>query len=480
MAVLEHAAEITENQERALVQVHDRIALVSRFRRPKERFVLVSVIALVCFGVFLLVRSRAGTTQVFETSPLESGSIQASITATGTLNPVIDVQVGSQVSGNIKALYADFNTKVKKGQLVALIDPQIFQAQVDQVTGALGSAHSAVIAAKAQLEKARADLAGAQAAEKNSESIAAKDKANSIYAEAQWRRIHNLFAQGVMSQDNDDSAYATYTAAQAQLASDAAQVDAAKHSIQSGQAQVELATSQIEAAEAQERQAQAALNQARINLDHTRIVAPVDGTVIARRMDVGQTVAASFQSPTIFEIAQDLTKMQVDANVDESDVGGVRVGQRATFTVDAYAGTAFQGSVTDIRKAPITAQNVVTYDVVIGVANPDLRLFPGMTANVTILTLFESNVLKIPNAALRFRLAGEATAQVAGRKQTIYVLSNGMPKPIAVNLGISDGKFTAVSGEGLHSGEAIIVRTATKSPSNTTQQPSSPGRRLGF
>jgi HlyD family secretion protein len=230
----------------------------------------------------------------FDTVAAERGPIQASVTATGTLNAVIDVQVGSQVSGNIKALYADFNTKVTKGQLVAQIDPEIFQTQVDQSQAALGSAHSATVAAGAQVVKAKADLAGTVANEKSAESALAKDRATALNATVQWQRSDTLFSQGIVSQQDHDLAKANVDAAEAQVAADQAQIQASKQTIQSAVAQVSVTQAQLASAQAQERQATAVLEQAKLNLGHTRITAHVDRTVIARRMDVGQTVAASF------------------------------------------------------------------------------------------------------------------------------------------------------------------------------------------
>jgi HlyD family secretion protein len=304
------------------------------------------------------------------------------------------------VSGNIQVLYADWNSKVKKGQLVTLIDPEIFQAQVDQASATYRSTHSATITAQAQVQKAKADLSAAVASERNAEAIAAKDIANETNAKGQWERAETLLRQQVMAQQDHDTAEANYGAAQAQVQADQAQIDAAKQNIQSAQASVQVAQSQWAGAQAQERQTQAALQQAQISLVHTRILAPVDGTVVARRMDVGQTVASTLNPPTIFEIAQDLTKMQVDTNVDESDVGKVAVGQTATFIVDSYPDTTFSGVVADIRKAPIITQNVVTYDVVITVDNSSLKLFPGMTANVTILAAKLDNTLAVRGASL--------------------------------------------------------------------------------
>ena len=248
------------------------------------------VIALAVLGELWRMHSQNAIT--YETVPLERGLVQASVTATGALNAVVDVQVGSQVSGNIKALYADFNTKVTKGQLVALIDPEIFQTQVDQAQAALGSAQSAVIAAGAQVQKATSDLAGTVASEKNAESVMAKDRANALNARNQWTRVDQLFKQGIMSQQDDDLAKANVDAADAQVAADRDQIAVSKQTIQSAQYQVGATQAQLGSAKSQELQAQAVLAQAKLNLVHTRITAPVDGTVIARRMDVGQTVAA--------------------------------------------------------------------------------------------------------------------------------------------------------------------------------------------
>ncbi len=451
-----------------------------KFRMPK--WIWLIVLAVVAFAGWRAWQSYSQNKVTFETMPLERGPIQAGITATGTLNPVVNVQVGSQVSGNIKALYADFNTRVQQGQLVALIDPQIFQAQVDQASGAAASAEAGIVTAQAQLEKARSDLAGAIANRDNLKAVLAKDQANALNAKVQWQRSETLYKEGVVSQQDHDSAKAAYDASQAQLVADQSQINAAEHNVQAAQAQVNVANTQMNSARAQANQARAALRQAQINLEHTRIVAPVSGTVIARHFDVGQTVAASFQAPDIFDIAQDLTKMQVDTNVDESDVGSIRAGQEASFTVDAYPGTTFHGEVTDVRKAPIVAQNVVTYDVVIAVGNPDLKLFPGMTANVSIVTARVDDALKVPNAAMRFRPSADLlkksglTAAPPGTQ--LYFLANGKLKAVAAKFGISDGRSTAVtSAPGLNAGDAVVVRASTAAQSTGTQS-TAPVRRL--
>jgi HlyD family secretion protein len=437
--------------------------------------IVAAVVALLAVGGYAWrVHTQSAITYV--TVPVERGTIQASVTATGTLNAVVDVLVGSQVSGNIKALYADWNTKVTKGQLVALIDPEIFQAQVDQSRATLAAAHSAVVTAGAQVEKAKADNAAAVANEKGTEANAAKDVATSVNAKGQLQRADSLFDDGLIARQDHDSAKATFDSIQAQVTSDHAQSDSAKQSIQSAEAGVRVAQSQLASAQAQERQSQAVLDQALINLAHTKITAPVDGTVIARRVDVGQTVAASFAAPTIFEIAQDLTKMQVDTNVDESDIGNIAVGQDAPFTVDAYPGTTFHGRVTNIRQAPISAQNVVTYDVVVAASNPDFKLLPGMTANVTILTARIDNALKIANSAARFRPSAQVLAQTnlqpaqAG-KQQLYVLAGGKLKSVPVTFGLSYGKSTVMTATDLKAGDLVVVRATVGTSSSSSPAP---------
>jgi HlyD family secretion protein len=443
------------------------------------------VVGLVILVVMIVEIWRTHTADEinYQTVPVEQGSIQTTVTTTGTLNPVVNVQVGSQVSGNIKALYADFNTVVKKGQLVALIDPELFQAAVDQAQAAADSAHSAVVTAGDMVVKSNSDLAGAQASEKSAESISAKDKANAINATAQWQRMDGLFKEGVISQEDHDSAKAASDSAQAQVTSDNSQIDAAKQAVLSAQAEVTVVQSQLVAAQAQEKQAQASLQQAKINLAHTQITAPVDGTVISRNMDVGQTVAASLSAPTIFQIAQDLTKMQVDTNVDESDIGNIIVGQVATFTVDAFPTITFKGQVNSVRKSPIITQNVVTYDVVISVSNPDLKLFPGMTANTRILTAKVDSTLKVPNAVLRLNATPAILQQLglpaaSAGKQYLYVVRAGKIQALPVIYGLTDGRSTAVTATGLQAGDQVIERfivgaaapatTSTPAPGTTT------------
>ncbi len=414
--------------------------------------------AFLGLGIWGLLRGQSAIQ--FRTVPAERGTVAYTVSATGTPNAVVTVQVGSQVSGNILALYADFNTRVKKGQVVARIDPQIFQARVDQARATLNAEQAAVVNAQAQIEKSRADVASATAAVANAKANVVKAQSAVTDAKTKLDRRMVLVEQGIMSKEDGETAQATYDQAVALLDAAKAEQAASEQNVVSAQAQARVAQTQLEAAQAQVKQAQAALEQSQADLDHTYITAPVDGVVVARHIDVGQTVAASLQAPDLFEIAEDLTKMQVDTNVSEADVGRVQPGMPATFTVDAYPGQVFKGTVDSIRKAPINVQNVVTYDVVISVPNPDLKLFPGMTANVKILVDQHPDVLRIPNSALRYR---PADVQAKDRKggpgrQVVWVLdASGQPKAVAVTLGLTDGVYTEVTGSGLKEGDRVIV-----------------------
>jgi HlyD family secretion protein len=340
---------------------------------------ILIILLLVLVGGFLfysgigLKRSNPG----FRMTKVERGEISFVVTATGTINPVINVLVGSQVSGTIQNLYADFNSQVKEGQVIAQIDPALFQAQVDQAKANVLNAQANLTNAQANLENAKANLVKAD--------VAVLDTKRTL------DRNRPLMERQVIAQATMDTAQTNYDTAVAQQESAKAQLGSAKSQVESSKAQVE--------------QAKAALNLAETNLRYTTIRSPVNGTVISRNVDVGQTVAASLQAPTLFTIAKDLTKLQVDTNVSEADVGRVTVGQDSTFTVDAYPGRIFRGKVSEVRNAPITIQNVVTYDVVILVDNLDLKLKPGMTANVSIMIAHRERVLKVSNAALRFRPA---------------------------------------------------------------------------
>jgi HlyD family secretion protein len=437
---------------------------------------------------------NGGKQASYRTVPVEQGDILSTISSTGTLNAVITVQVGTQVSGTIQQLFVDYNSPVKKGMLIARIDPATFEAKVNQAKADVESAQATVLNQRAAVAKAQADLANAKA-NVVKDDVAVRDA--KIKAESRIR----LFQEGGISEEERDTAKATLDSAVAQL-------DAAQASVRSSQAALEVTQAQLTAAEAQVRQKQAALAQAQVDLDNSSIRAPVDGVVVARNVDVGQTVAASLQAPTLFLIAQDLTKMQVDTNVDEADIGRVAMEQAATFTVDAYPGQRFQGQVVQVRQAPQVVQNVVTYDVVVAVGNPDLKLKPGMTANVRILVARHDGVLTIPNAAFRVRVdsaapagqraagpPGQAAAPGAARaatgpggrggeqggrasadpsKQRVWVLQDGRPAERRIQTGLSDGEKTEVV-DGLKSGESIIIGVAGGQKGGT-QGPGGPPR----
>ena len=381
-----------------------------------------------------------------ETARVDRGRIVAKVTATGTLSAIVTIQVGTQVSGTIAALHADFNSLVKKGQIIAKIDPALYEAAVQQASANL-------VAAQGNLAKAKAQAVDARRQYVRNVPLA-KDK---------------LIAQADLdtSQANADAGDASVLAAEGSLA-----------------------------------QAKAALHQAKINLAYTDIVSPTNGSVISRNVDVGQTVAASLQAPTLFVIAEDLAKMQVDTNVAEADVGRLRDGMRVTFAVDAYPSEVFSGAVRQIRNSPQTVQNVVTYDAVIDVANPGLKLRPGMTANVTFVSAERDNVLRVPNAALRFRPPAELTAGTgAGRgrraagegggesgatgnaqprpatppdRRTVWVLRGEKPEPVRLRAGISDGSLTEVVEGELSPGDAVV--TDATGAAATGAAPSGGGR----
>lgn len=459
-----------------------------KMSKAKMVLVIVGLIALSGLGSWAYLRGQSRVE--YRTATVERGDIEATISATGNPNAVVTVQVGSQVSGNIKELYADFNTKVRKGQLVARIDPEIFVAKVNQAKGNLDNAQAVVLNARAMRQKTEADIANARASLEAAKANVARAKVAVLDAQIKLRSRINLFKEGGISAEERDSAQATYDSNLAALEASKAMDRAAGYTLRATQAQHEVTMAQIAAAEAQVKQNEAALNQAQVDLDHTYIRAPVDGTVVSRNVDVGQTVAASFSAPTLFLIAQDLTKMQVDTNVDEADIGQIRVGQDAMFTVDAFPGEIFKGKIVQVRQAPMNVQNVITYNAVIGVANPDFKLFPGMTANVKILVNKRENVLKIPNAALRFRppdlkelpkqggnisarssqgwptgqgAPGIRDVQKTGGDQTIWVLGKDrQPRPVTVKLGLADERFTEIIEGNLDEGHEVIVGTASK------------------
>jgi HlyD family secretion protein len=450
-----------------------------------RRLLATSLAALVVlltagFGVWRWRAAHKKPPVEFDTAAVDRGRIVARVTATGTLSALVTVQVGTQVSGTVQKLYVDWNSPVKKGQLIAKIDPQLFEASLQQ--------------AQANYAAAEGNLVKAEAQERD--------------AGRQFERSKSLLERKLIAQADYDTS----------------------------QANQEVMKGQTAAARGSLAQAKAALYQAKVNLDMTRIVSPTDGTVISRSVDVGQTVAASLSAPTLFVIAQDLREMQVDTSVAEADVGKLSTGMPATFTVDAFTGEHFRGKVRQIRNAPTTLQNVVTYDAVIDVANPDLKLRPGMTANITFIAAEKENVLRVPNAAMRFRPtpeiftllgvpvpaavrdgadraragassaggarsgggsgpraggsggpgAGGGRGRPGGRgdapndRRAVWLLRDGKPQTVPLRVGLSDGNLTELIEGDLHEGDALIVDAAATESQPEAAAPAGPGgmRRL--
>src|SRR5262245_51408770 len=371
---------------------------------------LVVVAALAGAGVwaYFYAQSR-GSAPRYRLAAVERGPLVATVSASGNLNAVTTVQVGSQISGQIKDLLVDFNSPVRRDQVIARIDPETFEAKVGQARAELDSTRAAVTNQQAQVERARADVENARAALVEGQAQTAKGRVAVLDARRDLDRKNELFRRELIARSELDTAQAAFDAAAAQVDSTRAKELALAAAIKSAEAQLRVAEAALESSRAQVKQREAALKQAQVDLDRTVIRAPVDGVVVSRAVDVGQTVAASLQAPTLFTIAQDLTKMQVETSVDEADIGRIKVEDRANFTVDAFPGETFSGAVTQIRKAALIVQNVVTYTVVIAVDNPGGRLLPGMTANVKLVVAEKPSVLKVANAALRFRPAGDTS-----------------------------------------------------------------------
>ena len=399
------------------------VPLPGRPSRSRLPWLIGSIFILVIGGGGIWYWWASGTTPIhYKTALVERGPITAIVTATGTINPVVSVQVGSQVSGKVAQLFADFNSKVAKGQVLAQIDQKPFKARLSQ--------------ARAAVKSAKGNLA--------------KSKVLATQRKREFDRMAALRPQAFVSQ---------------------ADVDLAETNYRDAAANVEVLQAQLD-------QAQAALASAELDLGYTTIYSPVDGIVVSRNVDIGQTLAAAFQTPILFVIAQDLTHMQVNANVSESDIGGVKEGTEANFRVDAYPKQFFEGLVTQVRNAPISIQNVVTYDVVITVSNPELKLKPGMTANVTIVTARKENPLRVPNSALRFRMPNVPIDKKVTR---VWVWDpDHQPRQVDVSTGISDSLFTEIVSDTLHEGDPIILGIESDEEQSKKQLPPGfePGRGL--
>ena len=381
-----------------------------------RRLILLAALAVavsVAIILYFYVDSD-GNLPSFRLTQVEWGPIISTVSSTGTVTPVTTVQVGSQLSGQIRELYVDFNSKVQERQVIARIDPENFEVRVHQADAELAVSRANVAIQRAAVERTRAELENGYAALAAAKAQTEKARVVLVHAKRDLDRKRALHQQAIISKSQIDDAVAAHDQAHAQFSATEAQEQAQASIVLSRKAQLKMSQAQVEHALAQVKQREAALHNSKIDLDHTVIRSPLDGVVIQRNVDIGQTVAASLQAPTLFTIAQDLRNMQVDTNVDEADIGRIQLAQRVTFTVDAFPGREFIGQVEQIRKAPQTIQNVVTYNVVVSAENKDQHLLPGMTANVQIVVDERPEVLKVANSALRFRPTNAGTGPVAG------------------------------------------------------------------
>ncbi len=446
------------------------------------------IIILFVYGMSQYYKSH-NTKTGFRTAAVTRDNIQETVTATGTLQAVTQISVGSQISGRIQDIYVDYNSKVKKGQLIALIDPRNYESALTQAKATLTSAQADEKSAEASLESAKADVAQTQASILSSQADAQKAKAQLDNSLKTLNRYKQLREKDLVSQSELDGVQTDYESYQASHDASKAQISSVKAQLTASKAKVRSAEIQILSAKASISHARAALDQAQLNLSYTRIVAPVNGTIISKEVEVGQTVAASLSAPTLFIIAEDLSKMQVMASIDEADVGKVSEQQKTSFTVDAYSDKSFKGIVRQVRFEPVTTSNVVTYQGIIEVDNPNLELRPGMTANITFIVAERDNVMRVPNSALRFKMEKDAAKAESTRssKDTtdsnntkkecqIYILKgNDVATPVQVTTGITDGSYTEIVSGDLQEGDNVILGYSTSSSSNSgTQKTSNP------
>jgi len=394
---------------------------------PKTIIAFAAIIVAATVWFFFL-RDGQEDSVNFRTASVERGPIISAVSTSGTLNAVITVQVGSQVSGQIKELLADFNSEVIAGQVIARIDPESFEAKVRQARAELDVARANVHIQRAGVERAQKELANAASSLNSARARTEKTRVSLVNAKRNLERRRALFQSGAVSESQIDDAQTIHDQTQSQVKSEEADEGAAESLVATREAALKSARAQVDYAIEQVRQKEAALSQTEVDLENTFIRSPVDGVVIERAVDIGQTVAASLQAPKLFVIAQDLRQMQVETDVDEADIGRVHVGQEAIFTVDAFPGREFHGQVLQIRKAPRVVQNVVTYTVLVSADNSDMRLLPGMTANIQIIVDERQNALKVPNAALRFKPNGEDPKRI-GESRSATVASGEMAQP---------------------------------------------------
>lgn len=420
---------------------------------------IVAALLVLAVAAFFMTRKDTEEKISFDTAVVGNANIQNSVTATGTIEPVTSVTVGTQVSGKVSKLYVDYNSVVKKGQVIAELDKTNLISALNQAKAGLKSAEAQVQSAQSQVAKAQADARSVQA--------------NVNYQRSNFNRYASLYHKGLISANDYENANLNYQQAQQSLASSNQQVANAQEAVAQARQQVAQQQEQVK--------------QAETNLGYATITSPIDGVVLSKSVEEGQTVAASFSTPELFTIAKDLTNMQVVANVDEADIGDVKVGERVSFTVDAYPDETFSGTVTQVRQEATTTNNVVTYEVVISAPNKELKLKPGLTANVTIYTQERTGVLSVPSKALRFSPTAETVGKqykiqdISGAKNKVWTLEGNVLKAHRVNIGMTDGNHTQILS-GISAGKKIVVDLTVVKPDeessdgdDDTQSPFAPG-----
>jgi HlyD family secretion protein len=437
------------------------MSLRESYQQHKKLYLIGAAVLIVVIAGWSYARSRANDPK-FTTAEVRTGNITASVQATGTINALTTVPVGSYVSGTVEYIFADYNTRVHSGQVLAQLDPAIYEAQVTQARGNLENAQANLVTLAANVQVDEANLA--------------KVEANVKYEQATAKRSQDLFQSGIVSADSNDLTQSSLGQANAD--------------VQAAQAQVDQAKAQLNQARSQVTSMEGALKAAETSLKYTTIISPIDGTVVARNVDVGQSVAATLQAPQVFTVAQDLTRMQVYAAIDESDTGNIKVGAPVTFQVDAFPNQQFHGRVSTVRLNPTTVQNVVTYNTVIDFSNPDEKLLPGETAYVTIPTGNAQNAVLIPNPALTFKpssiatkdiqalykqykISREASTTHLGGWQLVWKLGPDKKQliPVAVQAGITDYNNTQLLQGNLHEGDVLVIAEQTNGTAGGNARP---------
>jgi HlyD family secretion protein len=491
----------------------DKLKKIAHFLNRRRVPIVVSIVLIGAAFVAAAFWNKGSASGEYLTAKIERGNIEVTVSATGTVQAVTTVQVGSQVSGTVAWLGADFNSRVKKGQIVAKLDPAIFQTQVQNQEANLLNANAAVQATMTELNNQKANMSAARA----NQEVTRVQRDDAIALVRRYEELQNVLSGRDLE------------AARAQASAAAARYEQATAQIGQAQAAMEIAQARLQQSKAAVEQAKAQLNLAKVNLEHTIIASPIDGVVVSRNVDVGQTVAASLQAPTLFTIAADLTSMQVLASIDEADVGQIHTAQKANFTVDAHQGQTFSGEISQIRLNAQTQQNVVTYTAVIAVSNPEQKLLPGMTANITIPVARRDNVLMVPNAALRFkpnlseqeqqelrqkmearrqqreqqrdaetRGRGDAGTDASSQRspaaassgseggqrrppQTIWVLTGAKKiEPRFIRTGLTNGRMTEIVAGELQEGDVIVTGQNEPNGASSPQPAGSPfGQRPG-